>query len=409
MVCASKFEDVALPVDSTTDYMTILTDVELPDGVSFEMASITHETATSGNDIYTAQLQIDMEDGDQTMYAYFRTQPEDSTGTSKGHAVVFHAGISDPLEAANALHLNTPMAPASGTPTTPGAPVSGAPTVPGSPVPGAPTAGTPASGGAPTASSSSDKIAVVSVAYETDGTTTRANLNRADFVASFGTNHPATFITSNGAIDHSKIAKSDAGHGIAANVVDASFVQSTSGTSAGQGVVGWTASYNDGFWRSFAYTVDRDSAGAETAKSTFGFSKSWVATEEKVYAPGPALGMFCAWAQSFGSPSASTATTSTSTSTTHLTGSPLSGTAQNLVQLQVSTRSSAEDPFAHSAASSFLNYEIISTCGDSSVNNLVTVESDGSVTGKFTIPSLSTLTPLGGVTLDSSAIDLSID
>ncbi|MFK7873270.1 MAG: hypothetical protein AB8C84_08885 [Oligoflexales bacterium] len=388
LVCASKFYDVALPVNETTDFTDLLTEVTLPNGLSFKKASMSHEASSTGDDIYTTELHINMSDGtkNQSLFAYFRNQPKDSTGTSKGHAVVFHAGVDDSLSSANALTLTDPVStnPASGSEQLP------------------PPVGNPAP---PAQSSSSQgKTAVVSVTYQNTATSTQVLLHRADFVSNFTTNHPAKFITSEGAIDHSAIAQKDSGHGIATNIVDASFIQELSGTSAGKGIVGWTASYSDNFWRSFAYDVERDSTGIETAKSTFGFAKSWVATEEKVYTPTPALGMFCAWAQNSSNPNPQ----STSTTSKHLSGGGLSGTAQNLVQLQVSTRANSTSIFQHDEAQSFLKYEIAADCGSTtSVNNLVSVTSDGSVTSSFTAPSLSTFTPLGGVTLKAENIDLS--
>jgi hypothetical protein len=366
LVCVSKFAEVTLPeVDQTTDYASALESVNLPDGASFTKATISREQSSDGLDVYTTQigLSFTQDSKDRKIYAYFRHQPEsDSNDLSKGHMVVMNAGVPDSLQEANQLWLQNEPPP-------------------------------PGDGGA--------KIAVVSVSYEQNGTQQNVLLDRGNFTSyssdTADTKHPALFVDANGAFEYADIAEIATDNSFADNFVNTRFVNDPEADTVGKGIVGWTASLSDSFWRSFTYEVTKASDGTETAKSTFGFSPSYSAPGDPVKLPAAGKGMFCHWAQQGSSPNPDE---------TYLDPAGPSGPATNSVQYQVSTRAADGSYFTHSETDSKLKFQVSEDCGTGTDNDLATIDSTGSIDGVFTVPTVDDFTPLGGVSLDASAIDL---
>ena len=378
LVCLSKFNERAtLPAPgTTTDYMATLGALHPPDGVNFKQAQITAEAGADGTTVYTTQLTIGITDGVQpesNLYAYFRHAPELADGTQKGHVVVMRNGQNDALQSANQLMLQDPPPPPPGG-------ESGAPPPPGS-------------GGG----SAGNKTNVASVAYEIASGMTKAYLTRGTFKGDNATaaTHPATYFDANGLLSYTAIGDVATDNSFADNFVDTRFVQNPSTGVLGEGIVGWTASLSDSFWRSFAYRVAENADSSQTAQATFGFAQGYVAGQPQ-HLPTAANGMFCYWAQM--------GNTQGAAGTTHLESTGLSGPAADKVQYQVSTRAGATGTFVHSDAESKLSYTIATDCG---TNDLADVTSDGSITDVFTAPATPTFTPLGGVVLDFNAIDLS--
>ena len=376
IVCASKFASMELPaVGSTTDYLTALAEIPLPDGTTFDLASISREEV-GGEDVYTTKLGVSfvVNNASQKLYAYFRHQPASTDGgISKGHVVVMQAGIDNSLASANNLRLqdNPPND----------------------------------QGGNPPQQQSSTRTGVVSVAYETEGDAQNVILNRGnwqDFDADTeSSKHPANLINDDGSFDYIGIAGIAADNSYADNFVNTKFQLGVSETNLGQGIIGWTASLSDGFWRSFAYTVESDGT-TETAKSTFGFSEGYDSQGGTVSLPTAGKGMFCYWAQSFGSPLALQ-------TDSYLESSGLSGDATNQVQYQVATRSD-EGYFVHDGDSSKLSFKVASDCGgDTADNALADIDSSGNIDGQFTVPTIETFEALGGVDIDATEFDLVIE
>ncbi|NRA65333.1 MAG: hypothetical protein HRU19_12675 [Pseudobacteriovorax sp.] len=382
ILCASKFSDLALPeVGSTTDYLTALADVPLPTGSEFELASITREAGTDG-DIYTTKLGVkfSINNTAQKLYAYFRHQPASTEGgTSKGHVIVMNSGIGDTLQSANQLALQDPPPPPDGNPQGPD---------------------NQAGGGA--------VAGVVSVTYESTGDKKNVILNRGNWKGVDtldAASHPAAMISADGTFDYAGIAAINSGNNYADNFVNSRFDLGASETNLGRGVIGWTASLSDSFWRTFAYTVDLNTDSTETAKATFGFSPGYKQTEGTVDLPVAALGMFCAWAQNVGG--APNPPSLALQSDTYLETAGPAGQATNQVQYQVSTKAADGKLFVHDATESRLKFKIASDCGgETTDNNLVDIDSSGNITDKFTVPEITTFTPLGGVSLSATEFDL---
>jgi hypothetical protein len=248
-------------------------------------------------------------------------------------------------------------------------------------------------------SASDGRIVAVAVSYDINGNKQNVRLDRANFVA--GADHPALYVTEGGVLDFSAMATKSTGHDLADNMVSTRFVLDGD-AGEGYGIVGWTASLGDSFWRSFAYRVSDNEDGSQTAQSTFGFApslKSGTGSSKTVTLPSAGLGMFCNWAQGNGA-------TTSSSSSTYLQAGNLSGPAQNLVQYQVSIRTKGEDIFEHQASMSHMKYRIAADCGTGSQLDLSSIKSDGSIDGEFTVPEVEAIDTLGGVEIGEIDLDI---
>ena len=377
LICASKFTSTTLPeAGQETDYLPVLTGVELPDQAEFNQATIARE-ATAEGDIYTTRLSLTFpgEFGARKTHAVFRNRPATTSNpTSKGHVVVIQSNVPDFLSTANGEQF----------------------------------------------SSQPKGVAAVSVRYQIQGELKEVYLDRFDVKSeAMSSIHPADLINSDGTLDFVGISEEVAGgdNNAAQNFFQTKFTLNPNITNHNNGIVGWTASLGDGNWRSFAYTVEKTDNGLETAKATFGFASAntgggghsqALSNFDDSTAPNK---MYCAWAQQSGD--APDPNQDQQLQLNEQNPPPndqeggIGGQAANLVQFQVAIKVNSETEFIHDATQSGISYKITQDCGgDSSENTLEPVESDGSITSKFTAPVFSNFTALSGLSLNSSSMPL---
>lgn len=401
LVCAARFSDTSLPaVGETKDYIAegILDAVTLPDGLTFNVATMSRE-ALDGGDAYTTELSVNIPgdnvgDPHEVLHAIFKHQPD----LDRGHAIAFHAGVQDGLQSANGdnqqqgdqqnqQQQNQQQ--------------QGNLLLTEGDNQQQQQQNQQQQGGQQNQQqqgSGSNNVNVVAVRYSTgtDGSMS-VSLDKATF-KQIDQHHPADYITSEGVLNLAAIGIADSGNNTADNIVRAVFNQGATGL--GSGIVGWTASLSDSFWRSFAYDVSASESGGQIAKSTFGYAKSWVQNEQVVYDPTAPKGMFCSWAQGGGSQQGD--------SGDYLEPAGPSGNGYNAVQYQVSTRTDASSVFSPSSSDSQLGYTVgEDNCGSS--NTLAAITEAGAITGVFDAPSPSAPSVLGGVSIDADTADLSTD
>ncbi|WP_141731553.1 hypothetical protein [Oligoflexus tunisiensis] len=339
LVCASKFVDVDLPeAGATTSYLDALKDVELPDGASFTTADIKHTTEDSLA-TYRTTIGLKFKDAaglERIVYAHAVKQDTDGDAgnAEKGHAIVFTNQQADELGKLNgATNYET------------------------------------------------DLYAAVAATYELDADgDSKIMLDKMTFWHTDDTRHPAKFITAEGAIDYNAIGAISSGNGngngVADNLIRAIINQNADGTS--QGIVGWSASINDEYWRSFTYSVTASDAN-ESLKATFGFSRSW--ENNAIKDPAAAKLIFCSW--------------------------PDKANSQQLVQFQSATRNASSKVFVHNAAESKLKYMVgHGGCGTGADRDLLTVDASGNISPSFTAPTVSKPAAVGGLSFDAATIKL---
>jgi hypothetical protein len=375
LVCIGRFSNAKLPmIGENINYMDILNNIAMPESHRFTAASISAaEDTAAGPPVYTTIITLNTKDqtGIKRLNARFTSQKDDASLMRKGKLAVF---LSSRLTEAPKSIVNPPPLGQQG----PGGQQQG----PGGQQmrPGGQQQGLAGHqmGAGPGGMMLVDQIQTLAVVAQYDilGEHQKISLDRGDFFSSGVDDNPIKFIDREGHIDFAAIALLGAGQRVAQNFVSTAFETGLPLPLISQGRIGWAASLNDGFWRTFAYRVSLDEDGGQVAHATYGFAPSLV--DGKVLKPKAPVGMFCGWAKG----------TSAVASESNLIPTNLSGPGTNRVQLQVAHRQFPHQPFAANDEDNHLAYTATGGCGEN--NKLFAVNEFGEVQDFLPPPELVT-------------------